>query len=165
VRRRLAIGGGAIVALVGLVVGAALVIGQRDPVGWLDQNLERTDRHAWLSQDPPMTTAQRLADAVDPASMVVSSWGIALRYAGGTVTVVAGPREGTASVYWDASARRYRHYRFGRYRWWSDAGGPAPAPDGRASGQGTFTPLAAADAAVQTRRGEDFRGGGPGGGK
>lgn len=168
-KRHLVLGCGAVAVLVGLVVVAVAVLGQRDPTRWLDQNLQRTDNRAWLSQDPPLVTAERLADAVEPASMVVSSWGVALRYARGTVSVVAGPREGTATVYWDASSTRvHRSYRFGRYAWWPDGGtDPAPDPTGRRpppGTDGTFTPLTP-NAEVQTRRGEDFRGGGPGGGK
>jgi hypothetical protein len=156
-----------------MVLVAGVLIRHEEPTGWLDSNLERTGSGAWLSQEPPLVTADRLAKAVPPRSKVVSSWGIALRYGRGTVTVVAGPRPGTANVYWDRSSgtgRAVRHYRFGRYGWWNDApGGFDPGgttdPDGRTRApDGTFTQVAP-DADVRTRRGEDFRGGGPGSGK
>jgi hypothetical protein len=162
-RRRLCLVGGALALLIGVVLVAGVLIRHEEPTAWLDSNLERTGSGAWLSQEPPLVTVDRLAKAVPPRSKVVSSWGVALRYGRGTVTVVAGPRPGTANVYWDRSSRTggraARHYRFGRYGWWNDTGGgPTRAPDG------TFTSVAP-DADVRTRRGEDFRGGGPGSGK
>jgi hypothetical protein len=164
-RRGALMTGGALTVLAGLVLVAAVVVGHDEPTAWLDRHLESTGANTWLSPDSPLVTADRLADAVEPRSRVVSSWGIALRYARGTVTIVAGPRPGTASVYWDAGAGRRGHgprfYRFGRYGW-TDGG--TTGPDGRRAPDGTFTSLTP-DAEVRTRRGEDFRGGGPGGGK
>jgi hypothetical protein len=157
---------GALAALFGVVLVASVAIGHEGPTGWLDANLDRTGDNTWLSQDPPLVTAEKLADAVKPGSKVVSSWGVALRYSRGSVTVVAGPREGTSNVYWDpSSASTYRRYRFGRYGWGSDPGLPPTSPgdpDGR-TGTGMRTQVV--DDSVQTRRGEDFRGGGPGSGK
>ncbi|HEY8547694.1 MAG TPA: hypothetical protein VIL36_21675 [Acidimicrobiales bacterium] len=157
---------GALSLLFGLVVVASVLIGHQSPTGWLDANLERTDHDAWLSQDPPLVTADRIAGAVEPGSRVVSSWGVALRYGGGTVTVVAGPREGTSNVYWDAaSARSPRRYRFGRYGWDDvPTGTSGRRPGGQGADDGALR-AQAVDESVQTRRGEDFRGGGPGSGK
>jgi len=156
--------GGALSLLAGVVLVAGVLMTHEEPTAWLDGNLERTGTGAWLSQEPPLVTADRLARSVRPRSRVVSSWGVALRYARGTVTIVAGPRPGTANVYWDAGTgganRPLRHYRFGRYRWPDGT----VDPDGRRPPDGTFTSVAP-DADVRTRRGEDFRGGGPGGGK
>lgn len=171
-RRGACLVGGALSVLAGVVLVAGVLIRHEEPTAWLDRNLESTGAGAWLSQEPPLVTADRLAGAVRPRSRVVSSWGVALRYARGTVTVVAGPREGTANVYWDAGAggsgRPLRHYRFGRYGWGGGdtATGPTDPtdPDGRRPPDGRFTSLTP-DADVRTRRGEDFRGGGPGGGK
>jgi hypothetical protein len=160
---------GGLTLLFGLVVVASVLIGHAGPTAWLDRNLERTDDDAWLSQDPPLVTADRLADAVTPASRVVSSWGVALRYGGGTVTVVAGPREGSSNVYWDPSTSvAHRRYRFGRYGWGSGSDLPPGPGDGSRPGDGTRDGglrSQAVDESVQTRRGEDFRGGGPGSGK
>lgn len=164
---------GALTLLFGVVMVASVAIGHEGPTGWLDANLERTDDNAWLSQDPPLVTADRLADAVQPGSRVVSSWGVALRYISGTVTVVAGPREGTSNVYWDpSSARVHRRYRFGRYGWGGSPGSDLPGDPGtngptgpRPGGDAGGLRAQAVDESVQTRRGEDFRGGGPGSGK
>jgi len=162
VTRWLLAGGGAISMLVGLLIVSAAVIQQQGPVDWLDRNLDRTGDAAWLSHEPPLVTAERMAEATRPSSRVVNSWGVALRYAGGTATVVAGPRARTANVYWDASRRSSpRRYRFGRLIWDDTDGTPESR---RTPGESRFAPVEA-DAAVQTRRGEDFRGGGPGGGK
>ena len=85
---------GALALLFGVVVVASVALGHDSPTRWLDENLERTDDNAWLSQDSPLVTADRLAEAVKPGSRVVSSWGVALRYSSGTVvldeTVTAG---------------------------------------------------------------------------
>jgi hypothetical protein len=166
-RRRLFTVSGAMAVLVGIVLVGVVVLNHEDPTDWLDRNLESTGPNSWLSQDPPLVTADRLADAVDPRSQVVSSWGVALRYARGTVTVVAGPQPGTANVYWDRAAgghRGSRHYHFGRYVWGTGDGTTGPDGTGRRAPDGTFSSLTP-DADVRTRRGEDFRGGGPGGGK
>jgi hypothetical protein len=82
---------------------------------------------------------------------------------------VPGPRAGTANVYWDGR-RSGRRYAYGRWGWYG-GGGSSPDDDsagggsGGAAGRNAFTPIASPDAGVQTRRGEDFRGGGPGSGK
>ena len=158
---------GALVLLFGVVVVASTFIGHEGPVEWLDQNLDRTDDNTWLSQDPPLLTADRLASAVEPGSRVVSSWGVALRYSNGTVSVVAGPREGTSNVYWDpSSSRTHRSYRFGRYGWLPGSNpSPGPGTDPRTRTPDGALRAQAVDENVQTRRGEDFRGGGPGSGK
>jgi hypothetical protein len=166
-RRGACLVGGALSLLIGVVLVAGVMITHDEPTEWLDRNLEPTGAGAWLSQDPPLVTADRLARAVGPRSRVVSSWGVALRYARGTVTVVAGPREGSANVYWDAGATgrnsTARYYRFGRYGWGGDDT-TDPDPNRRRTPDGTFSSVTP-DADVRTRRGEDFRGGGPGGGK
>lgn len=149
----------------GLLLVATSLMGHRGPVDWLDRNLERTGPGAWLSQEPVVATADRIAAASPPANRVTDSWGVALRYGNGTVTVVPGPRAGTANVYWD-TGRSTRRYVYGRYGW----GGGTRDDDGSGSGGGSggragFRPVEAPDPGVQTRRGEDFRGGGPGSGK
>ena len=168
--RWLAAASSAIVVLVGTLLVATVFVGHQGPVDWLDRNLEPTGSSSWLSQQPVIATADTIAGANPPASRVVDTWGVALRYGGGTVTVVPGPREGTSNVYWD-SERSARAYRFGRYGWWGRRGGGGDDPDGTpasggsGAGSARFAAEPAPVAAVQTRRGEDFRGGGPGTGK
>jgi hypothetical protein len=157
----------AIVVLLGVLLVATVFVGHQGPVDWLDRHLEATGSSTWLSQQPVIATADTIAAANPPASRVVDTWGVALRYGRGTVTVVPGPREGTSNVYWDTE-RSPRAYRFGRYGWWGRGGGGGSGEDERAgSGGGTarFAAQPEPAAAVQTRRGEDFRGGGPGSGK
>jgi hypothetical protein len=146
----------------GALLMAAAFTGHRGPVDWLDRNLERTGSGAGLSQEPVVATADRIADATSPANRVTDTWGVALRYGNGTVTVVPGPRAGTANVYWDGrrSGRRYVYGRYGWARSSNDDGG-----GGGGASRSAFTQVDAPDPGVQTRRGEDFRGGGPGSGK
>ena len=157
-----AVAASSLAVLGGLLLVTVAITGHRSPVDWLDRNLERTGDGAWLSQEPVVATADRIAAATSPANRVTDTWGVALRYGGGTVTVVPGPRAGTATVYWD-TRRTGRRYLYGRYLW---GGGTSTGDDpGGSGGRSSFVPVDAPDPGVQTRRGEDFRGGGPGSGK
>ena len=91
-----------------------------------------------------------------PRSRFVDASGVALRYRNLTVTVTAAEQEGQSIVYVDRKGSRRRYY-YGRY----GLGGfsriasfseQAPTPGSTAS-------------TTSTRRGADFRGGGPGSGK
>ncbi len=179
VSRWLVTSAGALAVLVGVVVVAAAYVGHQGPVDWLDRNTERTGDGTWLAQEAPLAVADRMAAATRPRSRVVSSWGVALRYAGGTATVVAGPRPQTATIYWDGTSGAVRRYRFGRLGWGTgdgpedtggggsgggNGGGPGVPGRGAPPRSSSFAEVTP-DAAVQTRRGEDFRGGGPGSGK
>lgn len=155
------------IALIGFVLVGVAFARTQDPRDWLDDNATRTGDDAWTAPEEPLRFADRIASHARPESRVVTTWGVALRYERGTLTVTAGTSPGTTAIYWDGHAGRgVRYYRLGR--WSGGRGGFDPIPTDQDTPDGSPRTGAAAAATadlVQTRRGEDFRGGGPGGGK
>ncbi len=156
-------------ALLGALLIAVAFVRTDDPRDWLDDNATAVSTGAWTAPEAPLRFADRIAQAVPPQSRIVNSWGVALRYRTGSLTITAGSADGTSAIYWDStrSAAVHRSWRLGR---WPGGGGVfEPVPTGSTSGDGrSATGTAGRASAVelaQTRRVEDFRGGGPGGGK
>jgi hypothetical protein len=149
---------GAVVALGGILLIASSLLFTSKPVDWLDDNAQKVDDGTYLADDPPLVFSARLADAVEPRSRYVDASGVALRYRDMTVTVTNGETEGTSMVYVDrtGSPRRYSYGRYGVGGW---------AIVNGFSSQTSATPDGTTAGTTSTRRGADFRGGGPGSGK
>lgn len=168
-RGRLLAGGIAVggLALVGVMLIAVAFVRTDDPRDWLDDNATTVDSGAWTAPEAPLVFADRISRAVPPQSRIVNSWGVALRYRTGSLTVTAGSADGTSAIYWDStrSATGLRSWRIGRWPGGSDVF--EPASTGSAAGEGGSGTAGRASAVglAQTRRVDDFRGGGPGGGK
>lgn len=155
-KRTLAIVLGGILSLGGAFLIGNAFLSTPAPVKWLDAHTQKVDDGTYRANQTPLEVADDLAAAAKPRSRYVDASGIALRYRDLTVTATAGKEPSTSVIYVDRKNSRRRYY----YGAW--AAGRFSRVQGFTSAPGDPTDPAAT---TSTRRGEDFRGGGPGGGK
>lgn len=109
--------GGAIVALLGVVILAGVLIkGNTSPRGWIGSHYTRTGEGAYRASATPLKVAGDITRKFTPADRAYDPAGVFLRYPGVVVAVLPDGRGSRILV--DDEDRGYRrHYTYVGSRW------------------------------------------------